>query len=703
MRTNPFLSALVLSALAFSDVDLAQEEGHPADALALDSHIEWLDDGGYFRDGRRAKRALTEEEDALDRGAFLDEAIARAASEDKLVFLHVPRIIEESSRGRQMYRAPVLDVYMRQVIFCDAEVTELLESRFVPVRMTLDEELCERFSLRPLKFVEPAVIFLDGKGEVVHHIGHIRTFDAMWFASLMRNVLAEAGRAPVEANAPKEDGSDGLLAAAAHLRRLRRPAEALAKVDAAEALLEHEEAEWRASLGEERPSRDDPTRVGFQTARNEIELERGRLRTLTGDALEALVPLGSAFRGGSAEAGYLLALNRLALGDEAGAVSLFQVVAQRFPDTMYGRRAAANVTMGPDNRPLGAALAGFEHMGYLPESSYAGLPADTSWNGPAPTREEMIERGVRFLLSQQRGDGGFTESRYAYWGSSDITTNTWVAITALACTALLENHTALGPEGEKRIDEAVRRGQEFLFDPKHLNRGSNEDVYADAYRLIYLSRLMQHFPEGNEWALDRAGEIIAAAAERQGDDGFFAHEYRNAFCTGVMLWSLFEARGVGAEVPGAVIEAGAKALLSARYENGAYSYGGAARGDEGSLKDACGRMPMCEAVLMRAGEGRRERLAFAMDNFWAYFDRLEQVRRNDFHSDGELAGFFFFHDFFHTSEVLRELPDDLVAPMKQRFFEILQDIPELDGSFVDSHEFGRSYGTAMALLTLGNL
>ncbi|MCP3914329.1 MAG: hypothetical protein GY711_02100 [bacterium] len=699
---SPVRTSLLLPALVFSGIVVAQDR-HPADVLALDSHIAWLDDGAAFRDGGRTKRALTEEEDALDRGAFLDGAIARSKTEGKLVFLYVPRIIEESSRGRQMYRAPVLDVYMRQVIFCDADVTKLLEEHFVPVRMTLDEELCDRFSFRPLKSVEPAVIFLDGDGEVVHYIERIRTFDAMWFANLMRNVLAKAEPAAVEASAPNEDGVDGLLAAAAYLRRLRRPALALAKLDAAHALLAAEEAQWRESLGDQRPSRDDPNRARLRTARNEIELERGRLHTLTGNSLEALAPLGSAFRGGSAEAGYLLALNRLALCDETGAMSQFQVVAQRYPDTMYGRRAIANVTMGLDDRPLGAAAAGFEHMGYLPEAAYEGLPVDTTWNGPPPTREEMIERGVRFLLSQQRGDGGFTESRYAYWGSSAITTNTWVAISALACSALIENRGALGADGMQRIDEALQDGEDFLFDPIHLNRGSNEDVYADAYRLVYLTRVVRRRPQDSQWALERAAEIIAAAAERQGGEGFFAHEYRNAFCTGAMLWSLFEARDVGAQVPDAVIDAGARALLSARYENGAYSYGGSARAGTGSLKDACGRMPMCEAVLLRAGQGQRGRLAFAMDNYWTYFDRLEQVRRNDFHSDGELAGFFFFHDFFHTSEVLRHLPDEVAAPMKQRFFEILQDIPELDGSFVDSHEFGRSYGTAMALLTLGNL
>ena len=34
--------------------------------------------------------------------------------------------------------------------------------------------------------------------------------------------------------------------------------------------------------------------------------------------------------------------------------------------------------------------------------------------------------------------------------------------------------------------------------------------------------------------------------------------------------------------------------------------------------------------------------------------------------------------------------------------QLLRAIPELDGSFLDSHEIGRSYGTAMALLTIAN-
>lgn len=718
---NPFLlcGALLASVISVS----AQEAIHPADTLELDAHLEWLDDGAVFLDGRRPKRALTEEEEAFDRGELLAQATARAAKEGTLVFWYIPRIIEDTKGGRQMYRAPVLDLYLRQVVFADPDVAGLLRHRFVPLRMTLDEPLAMRFDLRPLEFIEPAVVFLDGEGKVVHFVNRIRTFDALWFADLLRRVLDHAGLPAPEAASVEEEiafgqweealahleaggyaNLDDLLLKVSLLRRLRLADQAFAALEEARARLAKEQENLEQAQEGRRSRRSNPEWAAWKGRQGRWQREQGLLLTLTGDRHAALAPLDEAFRGGCDESGYHLALNRLALGDEAGATRLFQLIAERHPDTLFGRRAQANVRLGPDERPLGAAFSGFEHYGYLDAAAYRGLPRDTSWNGDAMAVQEMAEGGVRFLLAQQRADGGFTDCRYAYWGSSEITPNTWVAITALACTALLEWRDVLtDPADLAAVDRALGRGEDYLFDPTHLNRGENEDVYADAYRLLYLTRRLTLLPEETEWATTKAKDLIADVVLRQREDGFFAHEYRNAFCTAVMLWSLLEARDLGIELPAEILPRGASALASARYESGAYSYGGSAGRGEGSLKDSSGRMTACESVLLRTGEGHEARLTFAFETFWEYFDRLEKVRLNDFHSDGELAGFFFFHDLFQTSEAVSLLPEELAAPTKARLLEILRDVPEIDGSFLDSHEFGRSYGTAMALLVLSNV
>ena len=79
-------------------------------------------------------------------------------------------------------------------------------------------------------------------------------------------------------------------------------------------------------------------------------------------------------------------------------------------------------------------------------------------------------------------------------------------------------------------------------------------------------------------------------------------------------------------------------------------------------------------------------------------DRLEAVRTCDYHSDGRLAGFFYFHAGFHTLEAARALDSAAREKTFKRFRERLLAIPEWDGSFLDSHELGKSYGTASALL-----
>lgn len=701
----PFAALLLLQ-----HASPAQTARPPAADLGLDAHLPWRTDGTEFYERVRPANAP-----AVDRGALVDAACADARREGKLVLWYVHRIEEQQLRGRQMYRAPVLDVYMRQVLFADPDVAELVGASFVPLRCMMDEALSTRFGLRPLQFVEPAVVFLDGDGKVVHHVERIRTFHGQWFADLCRRVLDGAGivRPGATIDELRAGGrwSEALALAMraepkeaatwlqmARLQRLLRQSDQ-AMVSAGMALAAVTPAANADVANRRRPASPQADLQG------DAHCEQGLLLSMQGRLLEAQPLLEQAWRSPSAraaEAGYWHALNSLRLGDEAGAMRRFTLVAQKFPDTLFGKRARANTTLGPDDRPLGAAFTGFESLAFLPAAAYTKLPHDTTWQGDRLAPAAMARAGVEFLLAQQRDDGGFTDSRYAYWPNSEITPNVWVAITAIALTALLE-HRAACPDLHERIDRALARGEAFLLDPKRLNRGANEDCYSDAYRLMYLARRTASADDAERQRLvQRMNEIVQAAAARQKASGFWAHEYENAFATGAVLQEVLAARAAGASVPVEVVDRAAAALISARGKNGAYSYGGSAGERNTGLKDAAGRMPVCEGTLLQVGRSDPDKVRFALDNFWAHMANLEGVRRNDFHSDGELGGFFFFHSVFHASEVVKLLPEEERNPHWQRFLQLLQAIPELDGSFLDSHELGRSYGTAMALLTLHN-
>jgi tetratricopeptide (TPR) repeat protein len=711
--------SFVATAQDAAQAPAAQPVAAPAPAhLGLGDEIPWRSDGQEFSE--QEKRAPKVK---VDRMALVQQACAEAKQKGTLVLWYVHRIQEQTLQGNQLYRSPVLDVYARQVLWSDPDLAELATHAFVPLRCVIDQKLSDHYGLKPLAFVEPAVVFLDGDGKVVHFVERIRTFHAPWFADLCVRVL-EQNEVKLAA-----DGHDGMrrvgrwrealatlsqqetktaadwLALARLQRLLHQYEQALASVDKALLALGGAATDDANAPRRRRRSKEELAQLGNAAA------ERGLLLTLRGELLAAQPHLEQGWRSSSpraAEAGYWHALNDLRLGDEAGAMRRFQLVAQKHPGTPFGKRALANTTLGPDDRPLGAAFTGFESTAVLPEAAWHGLPRDTRWQGEAMSKEAIARNGVEFLLAQQRDDGGFADSRYAYWPNSEITPNVWVAITAIACTALWE-HRQAHPTLQERIDRALARGEAYMLDPKHLHRGVNEDCYSDAYRLMYFARRAVA-ADGDARArhVARMNEIVAAARTRQKPSGFFAHEYENAFATGAVVSELLAARAAGATVPDEMTDKAAVALLSARTQNGSYVYGGkAAVGEadagEGSLKDAAGRMPICEGTLLQLGRSDLGKLRFALQNFWDHMARLETVRRNDFHSDGELAGFFFFHSVYHASEVVHLLPKDEQQVHWQRLLQLVQQVPEIDGSFLDSHELGRSYGTAMALLTLSNL
>jgi hypothetical protein len=633
----------------------------------------------------------------------------------------VHRIEEKTLHGRQMYRAPVLDIYARQVLFSDPDVSELASEAFIPVRCVMDQKLSDRFGLKPLAFVEPAVVFLDGDAQVVHFVERIRTFHGQWFADLCVRVLEQAKvarkgdtvdalraqglwREALAMASKQEPMTAAIWLQKARLQRLlRQPEQALDSVKKARALTPPMPPADESDEGPNSRPRPDKAQLRLL---GDAACEEGLILSMLGNLLDAKPVLERAWRSTgqrATEAGYWYALNALRLGDEVGAMRRFQLVARKGGDTLFGRRARANATLGPDDRPLGAAFTGFESLTYLPEPAYLGLQKDTTWQGDRLTPNAMARGAVLFLLAQQRDDGGFTDAHYAYWPNSEITPNVWVAITSIAMTALLE-HRAAYPDLQTRIDKALARGEAFILDPKRLNRGANEDCYSDAYRLMYLSRAANG-SDGQARArlIERMNEIVQAAAQRQKPSGFWAHEYENAFATGAVLQEALAAKAAGASVPMEMLDKAAAALLSARTQNGTFVYGGSAGKDQTTqLKDSAGRMPVCEAGLLQLGRSDLDKVRFAMQNFWDHMKNLEGVRRNDFHSDGELGGFFFWHSVFHASEVVRILPAEQQAAHWQRFLGLLQQIPEIDGSFLDSHELGRSYGTAMALLTLRN-
>lgn len=606
-----------------------------------DSQIPWISDGIELRDNLVGGRPP--EEAAVDRVALLERAKALARERKRLILWYCFRL-----PGSHMYRGRLLDRYARAALFTDPAVVDLVGAKFIPLRMAAEEELTSLLGIRRFDFVEPGFILLTPEGKVVHTISRLRTFNPLWIRSALVGVLQKHP----SYNAPAGESPEDLLRGGDDER-------ALLKVDAE-----------RMSLVLRRLGRpEEALKVqGPPLQRGLALVELGRLeearRVLEKEtAPEALY--------------YLSAIDRWTGRDPE---PCWRELVSRHPESPWAWRAAANLVRGPDTRPDGPLANLFEDLEYRPVE---GPPRSTVL--PASDTDAVVRHAVEFLLRAQGPEGSWNDARYAYWPDPRIQPNTWMAVTALAALALSE-----WPEIDPpRVRSALARAEAYLEDDRRMNRGHNEECYADAYRLLY-------------WAskknVPRMNRLVNQLARQQDKEGFWAHEYPNPFTTAGVVHCLSEARKAGASVPDVLFQRAADALLKTRGSGGRQSY--MFPRPPSNEKDSAGRTALCEMALYECRKGNLEEVAAGLEVYWKHRERLEAVRVCDFHSDGELAGFFFFYDLFHAAEAARILGGERGREHLRRLREQLLALPEIDGGFLDSHELGKSYGTAMALLVL---
>ncbi|HEX7900710.1 MAG TPA: acetylxylan esterase [Planctomycetota bacterium] len=386
---------------------------------------------------------------------------------------------------------------------------------------------------------------------------------------------------------------------------------------------------------------------------------------------------------GSPEALYHLAAIASWTGrDPSG---LWKKLVERHPESRWAWRAASNLVPGRDGLPGGPMAHQYE--GFFVRTD--GTPA---------------RRAVELLLRAQAPDGSWSDARYSYgwakymikrrvseglldpgyvsWPDQKLRPNVFVAVTALSALAL----DAWREQAPDRIAVALARADAVLRDDARVVPGQCEECYAEMGRLLFFTK------SGD---LGRMNHVVRRLAALQDVDGFWGHEYPSAFATAAVVHALVGARKAGAEVPEPLLQRAADALLKTRRDGGRQDYRHEAGKPPSSEKNSAGRTAIAELALYECGRGSLANVAAGVDVFWKHQARLEAVRACDNHADEELAGFFYYYAVYHTLEAARALGEP-----GTRFRDLVLPQQEADGSFVDSHELGKSYGTAMALLIL---
>ncbi|QEG21353.1 prenyltransferase/squalene oxidase repeat-containing protein [Mariniblastus fucicola] len=389
--------------------------------------------------------------------------------------------------------------------------------------------------------------------------------------------------------------------------------------------------------------------------------------------------------------------------EHESALQQFAAIGEAFPNHPLGWKAAAEA------QRIGPFVRGFEVFRELPDETYLNAGRKSKGSAaPANTfaEEQLWRRGIEFLLSMQNEEGAFNDSDYDF-GGTDSLPNVHSAVTSIAAMALLEAHGR--PELkdlQPRIENAIKSAAAYVSDESKLNLQDKDEIFwAYLYRLRLFNRLQSKWQTGAEGIT----ESLKALASVQTAGGDFYHEYNNPFVTASALWAMKESESLGAQVDASCVEAAIAALTKCRFANGAWMYSsprnGSAAGKEASERrtiGSAGRMPHCEGALVIWDRADHDGLVESLESAFEMHDDMDRARKYDDHTSSyNYGGFFYWYCMETRTDAILKVTDEATQKemaIKQR--DMVMAVPEIDGCFVDSHEIGRSYGTAMALLCL---
>lgn len=648
----------------------------------------------------------------------LDECYETAKEKKKIILWYVPRL-----KGKHMYNPSPLDLYMTSGPFTNPDIITLVNRKFIPVRMNSDGDL----GIKATKYFEPALVFVDSEKKILHKIVSIRTINDDFFYNQMLLVLQQN----LELNRPSADLENAIKTAESHKsfkNRLVLAKEYIADGDLKQAkevledLIKDAKDEELALVYYELARVNRLLRNGEEAIKNiKLAKEKTKDKAVLGDLgvekglvllkQDKLSEAKSCFELVQKEnpeatriyeAKYYLAVIAFYSQDEKTAKNIWGVIA-RDAQNCWAWKSAACLTRTPSSKDkrgsIGVASSivhCFETVQWLNENHFKELKENTEWKRDEKDIDDIVSLGLKFLLRSQRSNGSWNDSRYAWMGPS-VLPNVWVAVTAICGSALIDYRD----KDPKAIDPAIKKATEYLLDEKNMTKrgGTTESCYSDGYRMLFFSKLLPTLKDDD--AKGKIKEFIAKLVkelESQQKSGFWSHEYSNAFATGSIIHCLKLAQEAGIDQVKKLIANGAKALQKSRGKNGTYPYG-TGKGD--SVVGAASRMPACEMALFFADLCEIKSVETAIDTSLKNLKTLLGVRKSDYHAAaGANAGFFFFHNFYPATEAAKRVGNEEYI---KKYKELLLTFQEIDGAFVDSHEIGRSYATALALLSLKNL
>jgi hypothetical protein len=353
-----------------------------------------------------------------------------------------------------------------------------------------------------------------------------------------------------------------------------------------------------------------------------------------------------------------------------------------------------------------------------------------------PTAEKIqsaIDRGIQFLLADQRPDGS--------WGSPERTKGLNIyapppgahdafrtAVTSLVVLALIEAESRVADDQRPVVAKAIDRGAQWLADRlDELRRAAPDALYniwGHAYSIQALVSLHER-AAGDADAQKKWKDLAATQAdmlERYSfvGGGWSYYDFLTgsqtpgdaafSFTTATALIALKQAQAIGVDFPERLTKKAIASILRQQKPDFSYAYGEYLRMmpmyDINRPGGSLGRSQVCNLALRMYGDKRvsdevlktwLNRL-FAR-NGWLSIGRKRPVPHESFFA---VAGYFYYYGHWYAAMCIDELPESERPYFQAHLAHILLPLQEKDGSWWDYpfYNYHQQYGTAMAVMAL---
>ncbi len=367
--------------------------------------------------------------------------------------------------------------------------------------------------------------------------------------------------------------------------------------------------------------------------------------------------------------------------------------------------------------------------------AFAVLPAgNPNSDGTAPITSNdvraAIEKGIDFLLKDQRGDGswGGPQDSITTWSgdtwSNPETHRAWkVATTGLCCAALIE--VGLSDDAREATDRALR----YLIENADVKRPDVWDTMNNWAYIYGLQGLVTAHASSRYEGSPIRDEIANAAAiyldnlarfqSLNGGWGYLEFsmprtrrpQWATSFMTAAAVVAMQQARRESFDVDRKVIDRAVRVIKRCRLPNGAYTYRVRNVPNLDSeyidqVKGSLSRIPVCQMALIVSGqEIPLEDRKFGLAHFFRDHKFLDIAMHRPIPHEAYYAnsGYFYMFGHYYASLVIEGLPSADRSVYWPKLWHEIMKIQQQDGSMwdYDLHSYDKPYGVAYGLMALG--